>query len=190
MKGPFPINLISKQFKLNFFCHIRKSGRVQDIKRTIMRWFIILNSQSIWNGKCHADFWIKTFPCQMFAKFPKFTISENDQIIFCWFLQDNVSCGRGQNYQVYKHGFHEETSAHRQSSLLVAPAIQRTIFQVLKRKFDTNNKQRRSMTWWSPETSEEWKQKAQEARRERWRQIWKTLWQGLGRWRKERKGWL
>ena len=121
-------------------------------------------SQSIWNGKCHADFWIKTFPCQMFAKFPKFTISENDQIIFCCFLQDNVSCGRGQNYQVYKHGFHEETSAHRQSSLLVAPAIQRTIFQALIRKFDTNNKQRQSMTWWSRETSNRWKQKEQEAR--------------------------
>ena len=54
----------------------------------------------------------------------------------------NVSCDRGQNHQVYKHGFHEETLAHRQSSMLTAPAV----FELLKRKFETNHKQRRPMT--------------------------------------------
>ena len=87
----------------------------------------------------NAYFWIKTFPCQIFPKFPMFTISEND---FCCFLQHNVSCDRGQNHQVYKHGFHEETLAHRQSSMLTAPAV----FELLKRKFETNHKQRRPMT--------------------------------------------
>ena len=37
--------------------------------------------------------------------------------------------------------------------------------KVLKRKFDTKHKQRRPMTWWSPETSDQWKQKEQEAKR-------------------------
>ena len=29
--------------------------------------------------------------------------SENDQVTFCCLLQHNVSCGRSQNYQTYKH---------------------------------------------------------------------------------------
>ena len=48
-------------------------------------------SQSIWNGKCHADFWIKTFPCQMFAKFHWFTISENHRVTFCCDIMFHVT---------------------------------------------------------------------------------------------------
>ena len=118
MKVPFHMNLISKQFfsfkqlKLSigsfrdfFATYVNQAG----FKKLRERLCADSYSQSMWNGKCHTYFWIKTFPCQMFAKFPKFTISGNDQIIFCCLLQDNVSCGRSQNDQVYKHGFHDET---------------------------------------------------------------------------------
>ena len=58
----------------------------------------------------------------MFAKFPKFTISENDRVTCCCLLQHNVSCGRGQNHQVYTRGFSEE----------IAPA--KNNFQIAKKE--------------------------------------------------------
>lgn len=94
-----------------------------------------------------------------------YKIPKIDQVTFFCLLQHNVYCGRGQNHQAYKHSFHDETShGSKASSMLFSSATQRILLhKVLKRNFDTNHKQRRPLVLWRPETSDQWKQKAEEA---------------------------